>query len=172
MDIIYRKLRPEETAAYREIRLECLKNFPDWFGSVFEEQVNIPKLHGETVIEEQKPESFILGAFVGDKLVGICGFTKETRIKTKHRAEVTQVYVKPEYQGKKMGEGMIRALAKEAFANPEVEQLELGVETNNPSAIRTYEKVGFTTFGHIKHYFKVGDKYFDEYLMVLYRNSK
>jgi ribosomal protein S18 acetylase RimI-like enzyme len=169
MEIIYRKLRPEETGVYREIRLECLKNFPDWFGSVYEEQVVLPKLMGETTIEEQKPEKFIFGAFSDGKLIGICGFTKEMRKKTKHRAEVTQVYVKPEYQGKKIGEGMMRALAKEAFTNPEVEQLELGVETNNPSAIRTYEKAGFTTFGHIKHYFKDGDKYFDEYLMVLYK---
>ena len=65
---------------------------------------------------------------------------------------------------------MIRALVKEAFANSEVEQLELGVESNNAGAIRVYENAGFQRFGHLKHFFKDNGKYFDEYLMVLYRD--
>jgi RimJ/RimL family protein N-acetyltransferase len=171
MEISFRKLLPHESQIYREIRLECLKNFPDWFGSTYDEQILLPKLAGEITIEEAKPEKFILGAFADKSLIGICGFTKETRKKTRHRAEITQVYLKPDFQSKKIGQQMILAMVTEAFANPEVEQLELGVETNNHPAIRVYEKAGFERFGHIKNYFKNAGKYFDEYLMVLYRNA-
>jgi len=170
MEVVYRKLKPDETGIYRQIRLECLRQFPDWFGSTYEESIKLEKLHGEKIIEQAKPEKFILGAFSGDALIGICACSRELRRKTGHRAEITQVYIKPEFQGKKIGEGMIRAMIKEAFLDEEVEQLELGVETTNASAIGLYEKVGFEHCGHIKHYFKDRGRYFDEYLMILYRN--
>jgi ribosomal protein S18 acetylase RimI-like enzyme len=171
MSITFRKLQPGESKIYRELRLECLKNFPNWFGSTYEEQILLPKLTGEITIEDGSREKFILGAFSDNILIGICAFNQEARRKVRHRAEITQVYLKPEYQGKKIGQQMIRSIVSEAFANPEIEQLELGVETSNFSAIRVYEKNGFEQFGHIKNFFKDGKKYFDEYLMVLYRKT-
>lgn len=169
-EISFRRLLPTDSASYRTIRLECLKNFPQYFGSTYEEQVLLPKLAWETFIETQDPHRFIVGAFEGEALFGICGVNLETRAKTQHIGEIIQMYVKPEYSGKKLGLKLIQAAVAEAFKNPLVEQLLLNVVTTNISANRVYEQAGFVEYGVLKNNFKHNGEYSDQRMMVLFRN--
>ena len=171
MEIHFRKLLPSETKQYREIRLESLKLFPENFGSSYETEAAKPKLAFEINIELKNDKAFIVGAFEGEKLSGICGFVQETNEKTRHRGLIIQMYVQPAYQGKKLGLQLLQATIQEAFKIPEVEQIALGVMTTNLSAIKIYEQAGFKEFGIHPGYSKIGDKYLDERLMVLYRNQ-
>jgi len=171
MKISYRRLEPEDSKAYRIIRLECLEKHPENFGSIFREEKNKPKLAFETFIEEKAPDNFIFGAFDEDKLIGICGFAREPKKKTRHIGTIIQVYVKLEYSGKGIGLELLNAAKKEAFKLPEIEQLMLGVVVSNKSANVIYEKAGFQQYGLHKRYFKEGDKYFDQRLMILYRGK-
>jgi RimJ/RimL family protein N-acetyltransferase len=169
MDIHYRKLLPPDTIQYREIRLEALKLFPESFGSDYESEAAKPKLHMEIGIEQQAADTFLMGAFDGEKLFGICGFMRDLRPKVQHRGLIIQMYIQPAYQGKKLGLQLLQATTAEAFKTPEVEQIVLGVITHNISAIKTYEQAGFKEFGTHPNYLKIGDRYFDERLMVLYK---
>ncbi len=83
MQIYYRKLIPgDETAAYRRLRLECLKNFPDKFGSGYEEEAKASRLKFEGIIENQSAVNFMFGAFASDgNLIGIVGFVRGDRQK-------------------------------------------------------------------------------------------
>jgi RimJ/RimL family protein N-acetyltransferase len=171
MNITYRKLSPEESRKYKAIRLQCLKNFPEYFGSTYEEQITLPKLPFETYIEEQTPDKFTVGAFDREKLIGICSVSLETRKKTRHIGEIIQMYVNSAYKGKKIGLNLLQAAMQEAFSNPEIEQLKLSVVTTNASANRIYDQAGFKEYGHLKNNFKSDGQYFDQRLMVYYRSG-
>jgi RimJ/RimL family protein N-acetyltransferase len=147
-----------------------LKSGPDNFGSSYEEEATTPKLKFETLIEESSVDSFMLGAFCEDQLIGIAGLSRAERRKTQHRGEIVQMYVNPEYRGQQIGEQLLRMVVDKAFELAGFEQLELGVVANNSSATRLYEKIGFEIYGVQKNYFKDGDRYWDQQFMQLFKD--
>ncbi len=170
-NIEYRKIRPEETEAYRAIRLESLKEYPNSFGSVYAQQVDKPKLGLQPQIEERNPERFIVGAFDQNKLIGLCGFVRLADMRCRHRGEIIQMYVKNEYQGKNIGFQLLQATIEKAFLLAGLEQIELGVMTHVPSACRLYEKSGFVEMGVQKNYLRQGDFVSDHRLMILNKRT-
>jgi len=156
---------------YRETRLACLKSMPEYFGSTYEEEVLNPKLKFETYIEQDLPEHFMLGAFDNNELIGLAGFERTHRKKTRHRGDLVQVYVDVKYRGQKIGERLIRKVLEDAFALEGIEQIELSAVANNQGAIRLYEKLGFKTYGIQPEYFKVEDGYTDQAFMFLFKKD-
>ena len=167
--ITFRKLLSADSQSYRAIRLECLKNFPQYFGTSYDEQIILPKLAYELYIESGDSNHFTVGAFDGDALIGICSFNRDGRGKVKHIGEIVQMYVKPEYAGQKVGLRLIEAMIAEAFSDESVEQLLLNVVTTNVSANRVYEQAGFVEYGRLKNNFKYNGTYADQRMMVLFR---
>jgi len=171
MDIQYRKLKSKDSKLYRDLRLESLKEYPDSFCSSYADQVVKPKLAFETYIEQGHSEKFIIGAFLEDRLIGICGFYRPDEGRSEHRGEIIQMYVKPDYQGRKIGQTLLQATLDEAFALPDLEHIELGVLTNGKSANRVYERAGFQEYGLQKNFFKKGNAYSHQRLMVIQRDQ-
>lgn len=136
-------------------------------GTSIEDEARKPKLFFEEKIERELPDFLFYGAFAGDELIGIAGFVRGERIKTRHAGEVVSMYVKSGFQGQKVGERILRALLEAAFALDGVEQAYLTVFAGNAAAVRLYERIGFETFGVQNNYFKVGDKYFHRQFMQL-----
>jgi ribosomal protein S18 acetylase RimI-like enzyme len=169
MPVIIRKLEPTESPMYREIRLACLQNAAEYFGSTYVEEVLNPKLKFETFIENASPEHFIFGAFDVDKLIGISGFDRMDRKRARHRGELVQVYVDSKYRGQSIGEQLIRSVVEYAFTMDGLEQIQLSVIAANKGAIKLYEKIGFRSYGFQPHYFKVGDNYMDQNFMQLFK---
>ena len=69
------------------------------------------------------------------------------------------------------GRGVGSALMEEVIAHARaqgLEIIELEVRSDNPRAIRLYEKFGFVRIGHYPGFFKIGGEYFDCELMNLY----
>jgi ribosomal protein S18 acetylase RimI-like enzyme len=171
MPIVVRKLQPHESAIYREVRLACLKNVPEFFGSTYEEEILNPKFLFETYIENGVPDHVMFGAFDEERLIGITGFNRIARQRASHRGEVVQVYVEPCYRGQNVGETLLRHLLKYAFSLEGIEQVQLSVIANNKRAIKLYEKLGFKTFGVQARYFKVGGAYMDQQCMQLFKSD-
>jgi len=171
MPILIRKLRPSESSIYREVRLECLKKVPDYFGSTYEEEILNPKLKFEPFIENESPDHFIFGAFDADRLIGIAGFDRMDRKRAWHRGELVQVYVDSKYRGQGLGEKLIRSVVEYAFTMDGLEQIQLIVIAGNKSAFKLYEKIGFRSYGFQPHYFKVGDTYMDQNFMQLFKKN-
>ncbi len=149
MHLIYRKLTADEASKYRAIRLECLKAYPNNFGSNFEEQSQLPKLMFEKVLEKQASDKFVMGAFDQEQLIGICGFlpyipfSGQTPSDT---AVLIQVYVQQKYSGNRIGLGLIQATVKAGFSATAVDKIMLEVKADNASAIRVYTQAGFRTY--------------------------
>ena len=171
MTIMIRKLEPHESSIYREIRLACLKNAPQFFGSTYEEEALSPKLFLETCIENESADHVMFGAFDRERLIGITGFHRMARQRDRHRGELVQVYVEQGYRGQNVGERLIRHVLEHAFTLDGVEQVQLSVIAGNQTAIKLYEKLGFRAFGVQPHYFKVGDSYLDQQFMQLFKGD-
>ena len=171
MSIVIRNLQPDESAIYREVRLACLKNAPDFFGSTYEEEILNPQFMFETYIETSSSDHVMFGAFDGQRLIGITGFNRMARERAMHRGEIVQVYVDPGYRGQNIGEKLLRQALAYAFQLEGVEQVQLSVIANNQRAIALYEKIGFKSFGIQPRYFKVGDSYLDQQFMQVFKNE-
>src|SRR5215217_8678895 len=136
MSIIIRKLQSPESSLYREIRLACLKNASDYFGSTYEEEASNPTLKFEILIENESPDNFMFGAFDHDRLIGITGFKRMERQRDRHRGEVVQVYVDSNYRGQNVGETLIRSVLELAFTLEGIEQVQLSAIVTNEKAIK------------------------------------
>lgn len=138
-NISYRKLLPEESKAYRAIRLESLEQFPGSFCATYQEARKIEKFQMENDIEEQTFGKFVVGAFADDLLIGICAFVKSNE----NSGTLYQMYVKRVFQGKNIGQGLIEAVIHEAGRQFNDIEIFLEVTPGNDKAYNLYRKTGF-----------------------------
>ena len=160
--VLVRRLTVDDDAAYRTIRLAGLLDTPESFGSSYEEEVDFPLSRTADYLGG----NFCFGAFDGDgNLCGTANFYVGGGLKTKHRGHVVAVYVDPKARGTRVGQALFAALI--ATARHEVKQLHLVVTQSNEAALRLYQRVGFVIYGNDPRGIRVGDRYYDDYLMVL-----
>jgi RimJ/RimL family protein N-acetyltransferase len=171
MEITFRRLVAADASQYRDLRLQCLHEFPHNFGTDYASQVALPKLYMETQIEVGNADVFAMGAFDNGKLIGIAGLSRDSAPYRRHIALVIQVYVQAAYSGRRVGLGMMQALIDEAWKIEGLEQLTLEVVTSSPQAIHIYGQAGFEQMGFHKDFLKMGDRYEDAVMMVLFRNK-
>jgi ribosomal protein S18 acetylase RimI-like enzyme len=166
--ITIRKLTATDAPAYRRARLYCLQTFPGNFGSLYEDELNKKKLFFEECLENPGCDSFIYGAFSPEgECVGLCGFVPEKRTRTKHRGEIIQMFVHEKYQRNNIGEKLLQSVITEALVSLQIEQITLGVVSENIAAITLYKKLGFKEYGMLENYFKLPDKYIHQRFFVL-----
>jgi RimJ/RimL family protein N-acetyltransferase len=171
MHMQFRKLGAQDASNYRALRLRCLLEFPDNFGSTLEEESLQPELKFEQILMQNETDSFMIGAFADGQMIGLCGFRRETRKKTKHRGEIVQMYVSKEHAGKHIGSALLKTTIAAAFEIPEIGQITLSVVHQNEKANKVYEQMGFSEYGKIANYFKSGERYWDQRFMILYRHQ-
>lgn len=169
--IIYRKVKINEIEQYHEVRLDCLKNYPQNFGTIYEEEKNSSGFKFDNIITQQSPTDFLMGAFSNEKLIGICGFIQEKRAKTKHIGDISGMYVMSEYSNQKIGSMLLNVTIQTAFENSILEQITLAVAERNETAKNLYLKFGFTEYGRHKNYFKDNEEYETQILMTLTREE-
>lgn len=166
-EIIFRKVSTSEIEDYHKLRLACLKEFPQNFGTLYKEEFESANFKFDEIITQDSATDFLMGAFTNNTLVGICGFIQEKREKTRHIGEISGMYVLPEFSGRKIGAGLLHETIKLAFGNSELEQIVLAVTEKNQSAKRLYEKFNFTEYGRLPRYLRFEDEYDGQILMVL-----
>ena len=152
-----RKLLAHESAAYRAARLASLQHSPTCFGTTYEEEAAVPILPFERFIQQQHPDHFMLGAFLDNQLCGICGFERAARRRTRHRGELVQLYVAPTATGQGIGGRLVAGVVTEAFLDPALTQIILGVIADNHAALAAYRRAGFREYGRLERYFVDGE---------------
>lgn len=135
--MIIRKIKKSEAQAYRRIRLEALREYPQSFGSSYEEQAELEKLYFERLIEEESPAGAMAVAYDEEELIGICGILYS---EDKKEGEIVQLYVRRGYQGRSLGRKFIEEIMR---VSPGVERFTLGVKRDNLSAVKVYREMGF-----------------------------
>ena len=161
-----RRLSVGDVSAYRNIRLEALKTFPEAYTTCFEEAVERPPESFTEILETSK----MFGAFSGNQLCGIACFLAEAGERNRHIGYLYQMYVCPRQQGGGLGRALIEAVLN--CAKSSVRQIHLGVGTENHAALALYKKAGFETYGTEPRALFVEGRYIDEHLMVKFLDQK
>jgi len=106
----------------------------------------------------------LVGRFEGE-IVSVGSVNVAGRERIAHQGEIA-LSVAKKCWGRGFGKAMLSALIQ-LGKDQGLELLHLGVKSDNDSAIRLYEKLGFREFGRHPKFFKVRGDYFDKVLMGL-----
>lgn len=162
----YRTLSSDDASAWRALRIEGARGYP--LGFLLTEE--------ETEAQGLKACARILrfgntrGVFAGGKLIGFCGYRRESLERTKHRAEIGPFFVTEPHQGGGAAAALMKGVIDEAKADG-VSQLELFVDTENHRAIAFYEKAGFERVGFHPDGVRIDGVSRDDFFYVLRINA-
>jgi ribosomal protein S18 acetylase RimI-like enzyme len=160
-DVTIRRLRSDDAASFRAIRLEALKANPEALGSTFEleDRLDVAWFAGRL------EDSHVMGAFRDGELVGTAGFSIQQGPKKAHKGRLWGMYVRSSSRNLGVGRLLLGAVLDVAREN--VELIQLSVVRENGPARRLYESAGFLEFGMEPKASKHGEIYYDEAHMAL-----
>lgn len=161
MDLVVRRLGPEDAEAFHALRLEGLARHPCAFAASPEEECG----HSLAEVAARLERAPVFGAFDGTHLVGVAGFAIPARAKKRHKGLLWGVYVREGARGRGLGRALVQAVIEHARAH--VVQLHATVVTTNEPALRLYRSLGFSTYGLEPRGLACAGQYFDQELMVL-----
>lgn len=158
--MILRRLRPPDAPAYRALMLEALETDSDAFTATRAEHGAQPLAWWVARVSEapEAPEQ-VFGAFVEDELIGLAGIRFGGRIRTRHKATLFGMYVRPTRRGTGIGKRLVETVLEAARAHPATQLVQLTVVAENDAARHLYESCGFRVFGIEPFANRVGARY-------------
>jgi GNAT superfamily N-acetyltransferase len=151
MPALIRQLSGDDAQSLRDLRQRALAEHPEAFGSAPDEEaaLTLEQFIGNYL---SPPLRITLGAFGGDRLVGIASLLRWSPRKTRHKAMVTGMYVAPEARGAGLGRALLDALIEHARGLEGLRDLSLAVTVTNAAARTLYQRLGFVPFGIERDY--------------------
>jgi RimJ/RimL family protein N-acetyltransferase len=161
--IIVREANLADVDQYRLLRLFALQESPLAFGQDHETSLNYsPETWQERLREGEHSVTFI--AEHEQSLIGMTGILRRLLPKTKHSATIVGVYLHPEWRGLRIANSLIDACIEWAKLKGVV-IVKLSVNAENTSAIRCYQRCGFTIYGTEPRGIFYNGRYYDGHLM-------
>jgi RimJ/RimL family protein N-acetyltransferase len=155
-----RRLGPDDYDALRALRLEALTLYPANFAADPDQEAAMSK--DEWLARLAGAATF--GGFMGETLSGMVVFSRPSRPKLAHTGEIGAMYVRDGARGTGLAGALLEAALDHAATV--VEQVQLTVNAENPRAIKFYERHGFRPIGRIPRSLHVGERYYDDLLML------
>lgn len=172
-----RRLGPADLMAYKTLRDEALRLYPEAFTSDHESQrLRTPESYlGRLGLNEPLGGSFLLGAFVmengRERLVGSVGLERDTRNKTRHISRLIGLMVLPAHTGHGTGSALVGACVAAARDATALQLIVLSVTASSEGVLRLYERAGFRRYGLLPRAVRLvdarGERYFDRAHMLL-----
>lgn len=143
-----RKLTASDVPEYRALMIDALEQEPDAFTSTPEERAREPEGWWVRRVGEPAGLSVTFGAIQGElELVGAVTLEFSARKKTRHKAHLIGMYVRPAWRGIGLARRLIEAAIATCRARGGIRALQLTVREGNEPAIALYRRVGFVPFG-------------------------
>lgn len=152
---------------YWALRLEALKTSPEAFGSDYETDQHLPLAQVRERVRGFHDENFVVAAEADGQLLGMVGFLRNPRIKTKHKGFIWGVFVRSEARGQGVGRTLMEETLRRARQMEGLLAVHLTVVATNTSAKTLYETLGFKAYGLERRALLVNGTYYDEILMEL-----
>lgn len=146
MPLTLARLTEADAPAYRALMLQAYE-VPDAFTSTPQERAAAPASFWLERVAHPQGLSAAFGAFDGGQLVGTVTLEFNHRSKTRHKAHVVGMYVRPEQQGQGAGTALLAAAVAHAQAGGLARVLNLTVTEGNAAALALYQRAGFQAFG-------------------------
>lgn len=163
------QLSPDDWKEYRDLRLESLRESPQAFsGSLEKEEKFTEKEWREKLEKANSLKSRLLFAKLDGRVVGFLSAVIGDSPKLEHFVLIDTMYVAESARRKGIARKMLLTLLDEVRNHPEIVKIQLAVTIEQKGAISLYEKLGFKVVGELKKDLKVGDAYYDLYLMELF----
>ena len=158
MDV--RRLTPEHARAYRAAMLEAYADPSGTFTATVAERAALPLSWWEARVSD-RPEAAerVFGAFAEAGLAGVAGLRFDRRPRTRHKATLFGLFVRPPFRGRGVARSLVDAVTEAARAAPGVRVLQLTVTETNGPALRLYERCGFVAFGVEPMALRLGDRF-------------
>ena len=161
--VIIREANSADMEQFRELRLFALKESPLAFGADYETDRKHPPEYWQEMLREDE-HSITFVAEHDQTLIGMTGVTCRPLPKTMHSGKIIGVFIHPEWRGLRIAESLIDACIGWARSKDMV-IVKLGVNAENTSAVRCYERCGFTIYGTEPMGTFYNGEYYDGYLM-------
>nr|WP_280819009.1 GNAT family N-acetyltransferase [Tianweitania sediminis] len=163
-ETVIRPLTAADAAAYRAIRMEALHDTPEAFSASPEDEADLSDADMALRCEPAVP-GVTIGAFSGATLIGTACYLPERRAKTRHKATMVAVYLKPAWRKTGVGRAMVEAII--AHARKERVILLCNATMHNLPARRLYHALGFVPYGVERDALIINGQSYDEELLML-----
>ena len=138
-----RVLTPADQPAWRALRLEALDAFPFAFLTTVEEQRTRAASEDRKFLANGNWRGLFSSA---DDLIGMAALIPFSATAARHRMQLGAVYISQPHWGSGAAQKLVDDVEAEAKRKGAL-QLELSVSSENPRAIRFYERNGFERVG-------------------------
>lgn len=173
LGLAIRRLEEADLPAYKALRDEMLAADPEAFTSDAETEVRrTPSSYRSRLGPDHADGGqFVIGAWIGERLVGAIGCERDERLKVRHIGHLIGMMVRRDARGAGIGRALLDACIAEARRTPGLEMLTLTVTAGNLPATTLYEQAGFVRFGTLPRAIRVGERYLDKDHMVLHLST-
>ena len=164
-----RALTRADVSAFQQLRRQRLELEPRAFAESLAEHDSTSTETIARRLESSTSDNFVVGAFApGGGLIGMAGFARNLREKSRHKGLIWGVFVQPTWRNQGVARAMLAELVTRVRSNAGVEKIILTVAADQIAAKRLYRSLGFEVFGQEKHALKIDGGYVDEDHMVLW----
>ena len=140
-----RRLRVEDAAALVSLRREALETDPLAFGASIEDDRGLDLDLVRSSLADVG-EQAVFGGFDGERLAGMVGVARASRVKQRHAGIIWGMYVTPRARSRGAGRALPDAAVEQARSWG-LEQVQLGVTEPAVAAKRMYVSAGFRSWG-------------------------
>ena len=134
----------------------------------FQKYLDDIDLEKELLKQYREGKNYMFAVYLDGKIIANSNLTFCNHIKDQHRSRVG-IAVQKEHWNIGIGTILFKEMIETARNTPGIEQIELGVISDNERAKHLYEKMGFRKVGTLPHQLKLPDgTYYDEDMMVLF----
>ncbi|MEP5761333.1 MAG: GNAT family N-acetyltransferase [Litoreibacter sp.] len=158
----YKTVTPDHAAAWRDLRIVGVRDFPLGFLITPDEAEQTSLSHCRDILKG----GTIRGVYVEEQLVGFCGYRPQKLSRIRHRGEVGPFFVSQRFQGTGAAKVLMQSVMNEA-RNDGLAQLELFVDTENYRAIAFYERFGFAQIATYKDSLRLMGQSRDDHFYIL-----
>ena len=166
-----RTLTPADVQEYRVLRLAALHEQPPAFGTPAAKEEKLA-LEAVAARLQASEDTYILGAFSDDILVGTIRFARFDEANEKHRGFMAGLYVRPDFRRRGLARALATSVLERARRDPGLRRIHLTVVTAQDAAIQLYKSLGFRIYGTEHEAFSNQGQFYDEHLMELLLQTK